>query len=65
MNYLEVSSSLDLMEVIVFRGIVSVGELYTFRSLNVINVCGVSTNQRLNIRSGVPPPGFPKPRLFI
>jgi len=51
--------------VIVFRGIVSVGELYTFRSLNVINVCGVSTNQRLNIRSGVPPPGFPKPRLFI
>ena len=37
-NYLEVSSSLDLMDVIVLRGIASVGELYTFRSLNVIKV---------------------------
>jgi hypothetical protein len=64
-NYLEVSSSLDLMDVIVLRGIAYVGELYTFLSLNVIRVCGVSTNQRLRIGKFVPTPSFPKPGLLI
>lgn len=46
-NYLDVSSSLDLIEVIDFNEIIYVGELYTLRSLNVSRYCGVNTNHRL------------------
>lgn len=47
-NYFDVYSSEDLIEVIVFKGMISVGEEYTFLSLNVKRHWGVSTNQRLS-----------------
>lgn len=37
---------------IVFSGMISVGELYTLRSLKVIRAWGVSTNQRLGQGKG-------------
>ena len=48
-NYLDDSSSADFIDVIAFKGMISVGELYTFLYLNVIKEWGVSTNQRLNL----------------
>jgi hypothetical protein len=58
-NYLLVYYSADFIDVIVFNGIIYVGELYTFRYLNVINACGVNTNQRLCYeRNYLPPPWF-------
>ena len=37
-NYLDDYSSADLIDVIAFKGMISVGELYTFLYLNVIKV---------------------------
>lgn len=57
-NSFDVSSSLDFNEVISFKFIIYVGELYTFLYLNVIRVLGVSTNHRLKVICQVPPPRF-------
>lgn len=66
MNYFDVYSSLDFIDVIYLRGIIYVGELYTFRYLNVRIAWGVSTNQRLWLwNKAIPSPCFPKSRLFI
>jgi len=46
-NYLEISSYEDFIDVMFLSGMISVGAVYTFRSLNVSKHWGVKTNHRL------------------